>query len=149
MQLAGIESFGELARIVNTRNLGERTLRKIGDDSDSSRTMQRLDAIALAEATGLPYNFFALPAERLVAAIETADSAAPAQHERVDASGLDEMRERLAALEEAVRQLAAALPTPAPPDALTRMPEEIATTREERPQLGSAPAPGSRRGARR
>lgn len=75
MELAGIASFAELARIIATRNLGERTLRKIADDSDTSRAMQRLDAVAIAQATGLPVEFFTLPADDLTAAMTQAGQA--------------------------------------------------------------------------
>jgi len=68
MAYAGIESFGELARLIDQDGLGERTLRKLADDRDE-KTAQRRDLVAISDVTGLPYEFFTLENEALVRAL--------------------------------------------------------------------------------
>lgn len=69
MELAGIDSFGELARRIDHDGLGERTLRKIADDNDATRSAQRLDLVAIADACGLPYEFFTIDFADLAATV--------------------------------------------------------------------------------
>lgn len=72
MAFAGISGFGELASLIDQRGLRERTLRKLADDNDASRDVQRRDILAIADATGLPYEFFTLPRAELLEAVERA-----------------------------------------------------------------------------
>ena len=56
MWIGGINDFGELAGRINARNLGETTLRKLNATRKPQAT--RLHLRAIAEACGVPYEFF-------------------------------------------------------------------------------------------
>lgn len=58
MALAGINSFADLAERIDSRGMGERTLRKIADDRDEERVPRRGDLLLIAEITGVPISFF-------------------------------------------------------------------------------------------
>lgn len=104
--------FRELAQAINTPNLGERTLRNIATPTFTRRTAGRLDLIAISKATGLPYEFFTLPAAAFVQALASAgdaDTEADAAHEEsVDeapTTEIDDLRSQVADLAEAVLAL--------------------------------------------
>lgn len=87
MTLAGIDSFEDLARRIDSRNLGATTLRKLNDNVRAS-----LPRRAIADACGLPYQFFTVDFRRL--------------SELAQAAASDAQPERLDALEQQVSQLA-------------------------------------------
>lgn len=92
MELAGLTGYAELAERIGQHGLGERTLRKLADDEDTSRTARRTDIIAIAEATGLPPAFFTLGDTELASALDVATTRS--DHEQ-----------RLTALEDDLRAL--------------------------------------------
>lgn len=60
---AGLNGFEALAERIDQPGLGTKTLRNI---ADGTRAARRPDLIVIAEATGLPYEFFVLPRHQLV-----------------------------------------------------------------------------------
>jgi hypothetical protein len=87
MALTGVESVGELARLLDARGLGERTLRKFQDPNDS-RKPRRHELDAIAKALKVPSGFL------------------------VDDEATDSLPMRIANVERLVAAMASRLPDP-------------------------------------
>lgn len=101
MQWAQIESFAALAEAIDAPGYSERNLRNIAPPEDAGRDIQRLHIVAVAEATGLPTEFFTLAHDELV--------------QRLTGGGgetgrrLDELADQVSGVRQAVAQLATRL----------------------------------------
>lgn len=109
--LAGI-SVKELAQRIGQDGLGERTLRSL--EGDAGRAWRPMELQAVAQACGLPYEFFTVDFQQLTL------------NGRVG--------QRLDALEAELRQLAAERPAPEPPGELGRRAAGSQPSDERRPQ---------------
>jgi transcriptional regulator with XRE-family HTH domain len=123
--LAGI-SVKELAERINQEGLGERTLRAL--EGDAGRAWRPMELQAVAQACGLPYEFF------------TVDFSSVFDRElRVD-DRLDELERRL-------RRLEGVQAAPAPPGELGRRAEGSQPNGGHRPQDERREEEGQSRGA--
>lgn len=92
-------TFEDLERVINVKNFRASTLRKIARDHDTSRVAAKSDLTLIADATGLPIEFFTTPAPKLMEAI----------HNSVDSLPGDPLTGRVDQIEQSLNDLRAEL----------------------------------------
>ena len=90
MTIGGVDSFVHLAGLIDRRGFGEATLRRLKATGDTRATSHHLKPIA--DACGVPYEFFTTPADEL---------GRPAAASSPSAERLDALEARIVVLETA------------------------------------------------